>query len=313
MRIRLLVICLFVALGLVACHDPEEGPRFLTPEEIEKYKAEQQLHIEKYVEFRQGDCPVILTVPHGGTVVESYLTLRNTSNCPDPDFATDLDYNTRELADEIDKAYYAQTGHHPYMVIALIKRNHVDFNRKKNYAIPAGDENISQIYDAYHGYVAKARAEVSSLYGHGLLLDIHGQSHSEDIELGYLLPVSTLDCSDAVLDAGSYAADSGIAHLVRTNKAGLSFSRLLRGNDSFGGILYRNGLECVPRPGYPSPGDNPYFYGGYTTRAYGSSGGGTVDAIQCEFRYSYRDTQSERLCCASAFAKSIVEFTGKIW
>ena len=314
MRIRLLGLwVLFAVFGLAACQDPEDGPRHLTPEEIEKYKAEQTLKIEKYVEFRQGDCPVILTVPHGGTVVESFLTLRNTSNCPDPDFATDLDYNTRELADEIDKAYYAQTGHHPYMVISLIKRNHVDFNRKREWAIPRGDENIGKIYDAYHNYITTARAEVSTLYGHGLLLDIHGQSHSQDIELGYLLPVSKLDYSDETLDSGNHAASSSIAHLARTNKSGLSFSQVLRGSDSFGGFLHRNGLECVPRPGYPSPGNNPYFYGGYTTRTYGSYGGGTVDAIQCEFRYSYRDTQSERLRAASAFAKSIVEFTARMW
>ena len=58
---------------------------------------------------------------------------------------------------------------------------------------------------------------------------------------------------------------------------------------------------------------NPYFYGGYTTRIYGSYGGGVVDAIQCEFRYSYRDTQSERVRAAAAFAKSIAEFTQAAW
>ena len=313
MRIRRLIFFLCLSFGLAACQEPDDGPRHLTPEEIEKYKQEQTLNIDKYVEYRKGTCPIILTVPHGGTVVESFLTLRNTGNCPDPDFATDLDYNTRELADEIDKAFYQQTGKHPYMVIALIKRNHVDFNRKRQYAIPAGDDNVGKIYDAYHNYVSTARAEVTQLYGHGLLLDIHGQSHSEQIDLGYLLPVSTLDMSDEKLDSGTYAASSSIVHLARTNKAGLSFSKMLRGEKSFGAFLYKNGLECVPRPQNLSPGSTPYFYGGYTTRTYGSYGGGSVDAIQCEFRYSYRDTQSERLRAAAAFAKSITEFTQFVW
>ena len=73
MRIRLLVMMLIAASVLTSCQDPGDGPRFLTPEEIEKYKQEQTVKIEKYVEFRQGDCPVILTVPHGGTVTESFL------------------------------------------------------------------------------------------------------------------------------------------------------------------------------------------------------------------------------------------------
>lgn len=304
---------LLVLSGLAACDRPDDGPRHLTPEEIEKYKKEQTLQIEKYVEYREGDCPIILTVPHGGTVVESFLTLRNTANCPDPDFATDLDYNTRELADEIDKAFYQQTGKHPYMIIALIKRNHVDFNRKRSYAIPAGDENVGKIYDAYHAYVTEARNAVSQQYGHGLLLDIHGQSHSEQIDLGYLLPVSTLDLSDATLNGGTYAASSSIPYLTRTNKLGLNFAQLLRGEKSFGGILYKNGLECVPRPGNLSPGATPYFYGGYTTRIYGSYGGGVVDAIQCEFRYSYRDTYEERVRAAAAFARSVTEFTANVW
>ena len=313
MRSRVLVLLLAILSGLAACNRPDDGPRHLTPEEIEKYKQEQTLKIEKYVEYREGNCPVILTVPHGGTIVESFLTLRNTSNCPDPDFATDLDYNTRELADEIDKAFYQQTGRHPYMIISLIKRNHVDFNRKRSYAIPAGDENIGKIYDAYHAYVTEARNAVSQQYGHGLLLDIHGQSHSDQIDLGYLLPVSTLDKSDGTLNSGTYAASSSIAYLTRTNKAGLSFAQLLRGEKSFGSILYKNGLECVPRPGNLSPGSTPYFYGGYTTRQYGSYGGGVVDAIQCEFRYSYRDTYEERVRAAAAFAKSVDEFTKNIW
>ena len=313
MRSRVLVLFLAILSGLAACNRPDDGPRHLTPEEIEKYKQEQTLKIEKYVEYQEGNCPIILTVPHGGTIVESFLTLRNTSNCPDPDFATDLDYNTRELADEIDKAFYQQTGRHPYMIISLIKRNHVDFNRKRSYAIPAGDENIGKIYDAYHAYVTEARNAVSQQYGHGLLLDIHGQSHSEQIDLGYLLPVSTLDKSDETLNSGTYAASSSIAYLTRTNKAGLSFAQLLRGEKSFGSILYKNGLECVPRPGNLSPGSTPYFYGGYTTRQYGSYGGGVVDAIQCEFRYSYRDTYEERVRAAAAFAKSVTEFTAGVW
>ena len=314
MKVRLLVCWLFTALCLSACDKPDPGPRHLTPEEIEYYKSQQvpqTIDVSKYVEFRKGDCPVILTVPHGGTLLEQSLTLRTNGNCPDPDFATDLDYNTRELADEIDAAYYAQTGHHPYMAIAIIKRNHIDFNRKREWAVPRGDENLGKIYDAYHAFVAQSRAEVAAVYGSGLLLDIHGQSHSQHIELGYLLTPSVLDKSDATLDSGNYASSSSIPHLARTNKGGLSFSQVLRGTDSFGGFLYRNGLECVPRPGYLSPGNNPYFYGGYTTRTYGSYSGGTVDAIQCEFRYSYRDTQSERLRAAAAFAKSIAEFLAK--
>ena len=80
MRIYRWLLTVCASLGLVACQDPEDGPRHLTPEEIEKYKQEQTLKIDKYVEYRKGTCPIILTDPHGGTIVESFLTLRNTGS-----------------------------------------------------------------------------------------------------------------------------------------------------------------------------------------------------------------------------------------
>lgn len=316
--IRTIIPLLLAALALFSCADPVDGPKFLTPEEIEEINAkkkEQQKDIDatKYVEYRSGDCPIILCVPHGGTLVDPTLKQRTSANCPDPDFANDLDYNTRELADAIDAAIYQRMGKHPYMIIAIIKRNHIDFNREKQYAIPADDEALSRIYEYYHSHVAQACSEASSKFGHGLLLDIHGQSHSEQIDLGYLLSVSSLNKSDAALNSGSYASSSSINHLSKTNKAGMNFAQLLRGPGSFGGLLYANGLECVPRPGNTTPGNTPYFNGGFTTKKYGSYNGGVIDAIQVEFRYSYRDTPSQRQKASAAVAKTLEEFTSAVW
>lgn len=300
---------------LSSCNPDEEKPKFLSKEEIEEIHERQKnnIDLDKYVEFRPGDCPVVFTVPHGGTLIENSLTLRSTSNCPDPDFATDLDYNTRELADDIDGEFFRQTGHHPYMVIAIIKRNHVDFNRKKAYAVPSGDEKLAKVYDRYHTLISNVLDTITRTYGHGLLLDVHGQSHSEQIDIGYLLPVSTLNLNDNTLNGGTYAANSSINHLYQMNKNRYSYAQILRGDKSLGARLYANGLECVPRPGNDTPGSTPYFNGGYTTLAYGSRNGGVIDAIQLEFRYSYRDLATERKKAATATVKSINEFTSALW
>ena len=58
MRIYRWLLILCASLGLAACQDPDDGPRHLTPEEIEKYKQEQTLKIDKYVEYRKGTCPM---------------------------------------------------------------------------------------------------------------------------------------------------------------------------------------------------------------------------------------------------------------
>ena len=316
--LRAIFASFLIFLSLLSCEKPDDGPRHLTQEEIDEINAkkkEQQKAVDltRYVEYREGDCPIIFCVPHGGTLTDSSLKQRTSANCPDPDFACDLDYNTRELASAIDDAFFARTGKHPYMIVAIVKRTHVDFNREKKYAIASGDEIASSIYDYYHSCATKACRAVSASFGHGLLLDIHGQSHSEQIDLGYLLSVSDLNKTDAALNAGTYASSSSISHLSRTNKAEMSFASLLRGPNSLGGLLYSNGLECVPRPGNASPGATPYFNGGYTTKKYGSFYGGVIDAVQMEFRYSYRDTPAGRNKAAVAVAAALDEFTSVVW
>ena len=51
MKIQTLFLCLaFAAVALSSCERPDDGPRFLTPEEIEQYKHQHTIKIEKYVE-----------------------------------------------------------------------------------------------------------------------------------------------------------------------------------------------------------------------------------------------------------------------
>lgn len=310
---RLLISTIIFLVALFQSCQKSDGPKHLSQQEIEEIQSKQPLKLEKYVEYRQGDCPVILTVPHGGTIAESKFTIRNASNCKDPDLANDLDYNTKELACLIYDSFYKQTGQHPYMVISLLKRDYIDANRKKSYAIPSGDENLDKIYEYYHSCINQAASEISSTYGHGLLIDIHGQSHSNYIELGYLLSYSELLKTDNALDNGDFASGSSILHLAQSNKGKFTFADLLRGRHSLGAVLNENGLDCCPSPLITAPGSSNYFNGGYTTKTYGSLNGGTIDAIQMEFRYSYRETQAELERVSAATAKSIKEFTEQVW
>ncbi len=310
---KLLISTIIFLVTLFQACEKSDGPKHLSQEEIDEIQSKKELNPEKYVEYKRGDCPVIITVPHGGTLVDSKFKVRNSGNCPDPDLANDLDYMTAELASLIHDSFFKQFKLHPYIVTSLIKRDHIDVNRKKSYAIPAGDDDLAMIYDYYHECISKAVKEISTVYGHGLLLDIHGQSHSDYIELGYLLSYSDLLAKDAELNSGAYSSSSSIRRLFEINKGNISFADLLRGEHSFGAELNGNGLDCCPSPAIPSPVNSSYFNGGYTTKTYGSLNGGAVDAIQMEFRYSYRDTQAERERAAAATAKSIKEFTELIW
>lgn len=262
------------------------------------------------IEYRTGNAPVIFSAPHGGSSEGTYLTKRTSSNCPDPDFATVMDANTVELANLIDSIFYAKTGKYPYVIIAHVSRKYVDFNRKKVNACPKNSPNNEYVWDVYHGWIKKAEEYVEKEFGSGLLLDIHGQSHSvKQVEIGYCLSASELDLSDAKLSGDSkYLFDFSMNRLVGNNKSGSSFTDLLRGPFSLGSLMYKNGLACVPHSNNPSPGDLPYFNGGYITYMYGSSEEiGKIDAVQLEFDNVARQ-DANRKKTATALVDAVVEF-----
>ena len=90
----------------------------------------------------------------------------------------------------------------------------------------------------------------------------------------------------------------------------LPFVQLLRGPKSFGGLLEAEGVASVPSPGAPSPGTDPYFRGGYSTRIHGSvEDGEVVSGIQLEHHYAgIRDTPESRRFYAAKAARSIRAF-----
>ena len=74
---------------------------------------------------------------------------------------------------------------------------------------------------------------------------------SQWAELGYLLTARQLDENNFSSDTTS------IRRLA--DDVDISFEDLLRGDDSFGGILEQEGFESVPSPDKPGPDGNPYF------------------------------------------------------
>ncbi len=133
------------------------------------------------------------------------------------------------------------------------------------------------------------------------------------LELGYLLTSSQLMNSDSTLNSVSYRNQSSIRTLatLASNQFALSFSQVLRGSNSFGGLMAARGYPSVPSPDMPNPGSgNPYFDGGYNTAAHTSqSGGGPVDGLQIEANMTgVRDTAVNRTNYAIAVAQALDYF-----
>ena len=159
----------------------------------------------------------------------------------------------------------------------------MDANRDQDTAA-MGDPDAMRAWAEFHGFIENAKTAL--LDGQGLILDIHGQGHSELwTELGYLLSKSELN-NDVTLNE----AHSSIRHLA--GLATVSFDELLRGNQSLGGLLQNQGYVVVPSPTHSGPAEGNYYTGGYITQRHGSRDGGTVDAIQIELPRFLRGGES---------------------
>ena len=313
LRYLLLMLVLFSSLmQLYSCDgksgtDPDNPGGDKPGEETQVFK--RSTVIQNFVEYRNGNFPLIISVPHGGGESDNSFTVRTQENTADPEFATVRDMYTMELAHLIDSMLHARTGKYAHVVICRLRRTYVDMNRQRQYAVPQGSRQEG-VYDLYHSRMQNTRNLVTIESGRGLVLDIHGHAHEiQQVELGYSLSRSELNMSDSELMNGNYASESSIYSLSKNNKLGKTFVEMLRGAYSFGNFLAARNVPCIPHSANPSPGTNSYFSGGYITTTYGSSGsgGGTVDAIQMEFDSTARSAE-QRKDYASNVVDAILQF-----
>jgi N-formylglutamate amidohydrolase len=225
--------------------------------------------------------PIILSAPHGGRNPIPGVAERRGIGVTQ--FATGRDHNTGELTERIAVKLHESLRAKPFLVIATFERKYVDANRPSEGAYEA--EKARSYYDAYHRALGEHCLEVRERWGHGLLLDIHGQN--------------------AEVDAIFRGTDNlrSVAGLERRfGKAALT------GANSIMGYLERSGYRVFPANG-DSQREQRYS-GGYTTRTYGSHRGTGIDAIQLEFGTNLRSrAKLERT--ASDVAWAIVAFAGE--
>lgn len=183
------------------------------------------------------------------------------------------DSYTQDLTNELyDSLCQSFGGACPAAVFNLLSRTFFDANRdleEATFLVPT----IVETFERYHMLID---AEVKKMGGTGLFIDIHGHAHLiQRAELGYIVRGDALNSGDPV-DPDKTSIRS-LGHRSR-----VPFDELLRGNESFGGLLELYGFDAVPSPKNPGPGNNTYFNGGPNTRRHGSLHNGSFDAIQIE-------------------------------
>lgn len=211
-----------------------------------------------------GGLPIILSAPHGGRAGIPGVPARTGEGASR--FNPKSDSNTDLLAEKLAEALERKLGKRPYVVIARFHRKFIDVNRRPQDAFESAEAKV--LYEAYHAALASACTAVTSRWGRGVLLDIHGQSSEPD-----------------VVFRGTRNGKT-VSHLLSQ-----SGREALIGETSLLGQLARQGMAVFPPVGSSEP-ERAAYTGGTIVGTHGSSSGGAIDAIQLEFGATYRDPKT---------------------
>lgn len=129
----------------------------------------------KYIEKQKGNFPVIISVPHGGSLLPK--------NFKDRERGCFLkDDNLIPLLMAIKKELLT-LGLTPYSIYSNIDRRKVDLNRS---LVEAQESKKGKItWRLYHKTIDQYFDEILEKYKKGLYIDLHGQSTNDFIEIGY--------------------------------------------------------------------------------------------------------------------------------
>jgi hypothetical protein len=115
--------------------------------------------LNSYIEWIPGELPLVLSAPHGGTLLPTDIPDRTSGT-------TTRDLNTEELAREVADQFLARYGKRPHLIICRLSRRKLDANREIVEAA-AGNPDAERAWREYHGFIEAAAAEVRRLPGIG--------------------------------------------------------------------------------------------------------------------------------------------------
>ncbi len=129
--------------------------------------------ISEFIEYEEGNIPLIISVPHGGLLECNSLPERKTG-------VLGIDKGTIEFS----KNFIAQINQkfkeeiledkNPYYIFSLVRRSKIDLNRAVNEAYNQKSLIAREIYNHYHSKIKQWIFNNLKRYNHSLLIDIHG-------------------------------------------------------------------------------------------------------------------------------------------
>ncbi len=223
----------------------------------------EMVNLKDCVEFQKGTLPLIISVPHGGTLECEKIPKRSQG-------ILGIDGRTIEIAKmliESIKSKYKEHGLEykiPSYVISKVRRSKIDMNREEKEAFIQSSSIAKRIYKIYHDKIKDYVMDNLKLFNCSLLIDIHGFEKNKR-------PPGFRDV-DIIL--GTNNLESFFPEPI---------PRKDLGNNIRGKIIQNFlDLEIPIAPGHPKRKEY-VLTGGYITKEYGASQIPRSQAIQIEF------------------------------
>ena len=307
MELRTKIILLFLFL-FIGCGESGRATQSVLPTPDVKYTPGDIItDSQGYISYRVGNTPIIITVPHDGTL--------NPSTFPDRTGASSRAENTRKVAEQFAYFFNANSnGLYPHIIYNNVSRSKLDPDLNQMDGAQ-GNSYANLSYGTYHSFLQTAIDSVEAYFDAGILLNLVEHNHSNQrVELGYLLSASDLDLTN--LQLNSYIGQSSVSHIA--NLSSSSFAEVIRGYNSLGTLIVGSSytsndvnytFEAVPTLDTPTIGSSDYSSGGYTITQYGSSNGGKINGIDVATPFAgFRDNANAYRALAVILEGSVKSF-----
>ncbi|MFX0188468.1 MAG: hypothetical protein ACFE8A_12130 [Candidatus Hodarchaeota archaeon] len=130
-------------------------------------------NLKKFLEFEIGAIPLIISVPHGGTLEYRNIPIRSKG-------VLGIDKATIELAKEFifylkhKSRKITSDQHSPSYILSKIRRSKIDLNRIESEAYDSNSALARKIFQVYHKKIKEIITQNLSKFSYSLLIDIHG-------------------------------------------------------------------------------------------------------------------------------------------
>ena len=307
MELRTKIILLFLFL-FIGCGESGRATQSVLPTPEVKYTPGDIItDSQGYISYRVGNTPIIITVPHDGTLTPSTFPNRTGSSARAE--------NTRKVAEQFAYFFNANSnGLYPHIIYNNISRSKLDPDLNQMDGAQ-GNSYANLSYGTYHSFLQTAIDSVEAYFDAGILLNLVEHNHSnQKVELGYLLSASDLDLTN--LQLNSYSAQSSVSQIADISTS--SFAEVIRGYNSLGTLIVGRSytsndvtysFEAVPNLDNPTIGSTDYSSGGYTIAQYGSSNGGKINGIDVATPFAgFRDNANAYRALAVILEESVKIF-----